>query len=417
MLLEALGAGTGVRETIERGFTMPRLVVFAGHMVDRPDREAPRFPLHLERAVSQAIREHLENLNARYFFASAACGSDICFLEAALETGGEAHVVLPYDADQFLEDSVDIAAGGAWAARFLRVLKRATTVITASREPLAGGGISYEYSNKLLTGLAKIKAYQLDAELVPLAVWDGREGDGPGGTASIVRLWEEDPVLVQRLKIIDLAGLLRRHPDPPAPYRAAAGLTVDMEGFAPELKTMLFTDARHFSRLSESQVIMFFRHFMGAVKPLLKRYRYDLLESMGDGLYMVFPNARDAGLFALELCELVNRTDWSMVGLPRDMSIRLGLHAGPVFAFTHPLTNQRNFVGTHVSRTARIEPVTPPGHIYASQEFAAPGRRGKRGGIRLRLRGPDHPGQTVRHHPRVPRAAGGIGPAAPWTGP
>jgi class 3 adenylate cyclase len=29
------------------------------------------------------------------------------------------------------------------------------------------------------------------------------------------------------------------------------------------------------------------------------------------------------------------------------------------------------FMGSHVSRTARIEPVTPPGAVYATQAFAA----------------------------------------------
>jgi hypothetical protein len=28
-------------------------------------------------------------------------------------------------------------------------------------------------------------------------------------------------------------------------------------------------------------------------------------------------------------------------------------------------------VGTHMSHAARLEPVTPPGHVYASEAFAA----------------------------------------------
>jgi class 3 adenylate cyclase len=29
------------------------------------------------------------------------------------------------------------------------------------------------------------------------------------------------------------------------------------------------------------------------------------------------------------------------------------------------------FIGSHVSRTARIEPVTPPGEVYVTEAFAA----------------------------------------------
>jgi class 3 adenylate cyclase len=31
----------------------------------------------------------------------------------------------------------------------------------------------------------------------------------------------------------------------------------------------------------------------------------------------------------------------------------------------------RGFMGAHVSRTARIEPVTPPGAVYVTEPFAA----------------------------------------------
>jgi class 3 adenylate cyclase len=35
------------------------------------------------------------------------------------------------------------------------------------------------------------------------------------------------------------------------------------------------------------------------------------------------------------------------------------------------VTGRPNFLGSHVSRAARIEPVTPPGQVYASPAFAA----------------------------------------------
>jgi class 3 adenylate cyclase len=51
--------------------------------------------------------------------------------------------------------------------------------------------------------------------------------------------------------------------------------------------------------------------------------------------------------------------------------MRIGLHAGPVYHCIDPVTGLDTYTGSHVSRAARIEPVTPPCQVYASQEFAA----------------------------------------------
>jgi class 3 adenylate cyclase len=68
---------------------------------------------------------------------------------------------------------------------------------------------------------------------------------------------------------------------------------------------------------------------------------------------------------------VISGTEWAAKGLPKDLSLRIGLHAGPAYACMDPVTNRRNYLGTHVSRAARIEPVTPPGQVYASGAFAA----------------------------------------------
>ena len=44
---------------------------------------------------------------------------------------------------------------------------------------------------------------------------------------------------------------------------------------------------------------------------------------------------------------------------------------GPVFEIDDPVLKVPNFFGEHVSRTARIEPVTPEGDIYVTEAFAA----------------------------------------------
>src|SRR6202011_6183393 len=64
---------------IDSWFHIPTVVVFVGHMIDRPDRKSPRFPRSLEPLVASAIRERLRQIDGRIGYASAACGSDILF--------------------------------------------------------------------------------------------------------------------------------------------------------------------------------------------------------------------------------------------------------------------------------------------------------------------------------------------------
>ena len=91
----------------------------------------------------------------------------------------------------------------------------------------------------------------------------------------------------------------------------------------------------------------------------------------GTGLYLVFREAHDAGRYALELNAVINSRDWSAVGLPGGLRLRIALHSGPVYCGRDPITGLGLFTGPHTSRTAGIEPITPPGQVYASAAFAA----------------------------------------------
>jgi len=372
LLLEHLDSDVAA---IERCFRIPRVAVFVGHMIDRPERASPRFPARLEGAVREAIRDRLEQSGIRIGYSSAACGSDILFLEEILERGGEAHVVLPSDRDQFLADSVDILSGSDWGERFRRVLERAD-ITTASHQRLDVSGVSYDYANMIVHGLATLRADHLDTELVRLAVWDGRTGDGPGGTASTVARWQSQGHAVD---VIDLMEILRRQcPDLETSWvRAAAssGMATADEGseFRSQIVSILFGDVVGFSKLTEPQVPRFVKHFLGLIAELLAG-RPNLpvkKNTWGDALYLVFEGPREAGRFALELRDRVVATRWDEVGLPAGLGLRIALHAGPVYLCIDPVTERPNCIGTHVSHAARIEPITPPGQVFASQAFAA----------------------------------------------
>ena len=245
-----------------------------------------------------------------------------------------------------------------------------------SAEKMRSDGISYDYANRIMHGLGLMKARQLGTAPVALAVWDGRPGDGHGGTASTVAEWREGGLPVHR---VDLA---------PEVIEAAASssllpvVPVDGVPIVPPppgadetaIMAMLFADAVGFSTLAEPQVPLFVRHCLGPIGDLIATRHRDsvvLRNTWGDGLYLVFNSVDGAGRFALDLSELMATTDWAALGLPAGLALRIALHAGPVFRCTDPVTGQAACTGTHVSRAARLEPRTPPGAVYASEAFAA----------------------------------------------
>src|SRR5256886_2714808 len=289
-----------------------------------------------------------------------------------LDRDAEVSIVIPYNEEEFIRDSVEIIPNSNWRARFDRILKQATRVITASTERLEIGGISYEFCNELMLGLGTIRARQLDTDLIPLAVWNGMTGDGPGGAASAIELWRS---ACYEPAIIDLPTVAGR-----ATLRGAekfGGSTesrpTGSEDFGSRIVAILFADAVGFSKLSEPEVPRFVQHFLGMIAHLSRKFGDAIIakNTWGDGLYFVFSDADFAGNFALELADRVTSEKWEDNGLPAGLNLRIALHAGPVYEFDDPITGSRTYSGTHVSRAARIEPVTPPGQVYASEAFAA----------------------------------------------
>jgi class 3 adenylate cyclase len=363
---------------IDSYLRIPAVIVFAGHMIDRPGRATPRFPIELEPLVAKEIRQKLDELEPRFGFSSAACGSDILFLEAMLERGAEVSIVLPYNEEEFIRDSVEIGTDSKkWRARFDTVLAHAARVITASNQRLEIGGISYEFCNQLVLGLATIRCRQLESRLIPLAVWNQQPGDGPGGAASVVRDWVS---LGHNPEIVDLARIGSASSQVPNLNPQSTNLRhsddadkASPQNFRSRIVAILFADAVGFSKLSEPEVPRFVQHFFGAIAHLMDKFSKSIManNTWGDGLYFVFSEIDLAAEFALQLAALAAKTDWPEKGLRAELNLRIALHAGPVYEFDDPITRRRNYSGTHVSRAARIEPITPPGQVYASEAFAA----------------------------------------------
>ena len=86
---------------------------------------------------------------------------------------------------------------------------------------------------------------------------------------------------------------------------------------------------------------------------------------------MAFRDVPSAIRFGLELRDTTAAIDWTRCGFPADLGLRISLDAGPVMEFKDPVTGREDVAGLLVNRAARIEPVTPVNHVYASRTLAA----------------------------------------------
>jgi hypothetical protein len=161
-------------------------LLFTGHMVDLPGRKTPRFPPEIADAVKEELARHISNqVDPRdkkdiKGFASLARGGDILFHEVCREWGIETVVVLPFSPAEFLATSVEGAAFGDWPQRFERIWN--TTAPDARYVlGLPPSEAAYADCNNRLLDLARAHG---SVQLI--AVWNGGDGDGLGGTGHFV---------------------------------------------------------------------------------------------------------------------------------------------------------------------------------------------------------------------------------------
>ena len=167
----------------------PRQVfLFSGHMIDKPDRSVARFPPDREGAVAAAIAGQLARLGGGpedLGICGGACGGDLLFAEACLAHGMRLCLHLQFDEPAFLEASVAFA-GESWRNRYFSVKASPLTETRIQPEQLgAPPKGSNPYARNNLWQLYTALAYGPE-QVRFIALWDGKEGDGPGGTRHMV---------------------------------------------------------------------------------------------------------------------------------------------------------------------------------------------------------------------------------------
>ena len=357
---------------IKTAFPTLGIVAFSGHVLDQPGSD-PRFPPEAEGTAKNEIVKALEDMNASCGYSSAACGTDIIFLESMIERGAETHIFLPFAKKDFIEISVR-RAGGNWVSRFERVLDLATSIHYVTKEGYYGENALFSFCNNILLGFAAMRGRGMDEDPNLLVFWDGKPG-AKGGTGEIVKQWRSffnEPIVIDSVKVLESVPkgqkveLLNGETNP--------GIEVLTEPPLPRsIKTMLFADVAGFSEIEDSNTVLFLDKFLGGISNILKKFSFDpcFVNTWGDCFFAVFDEFDDGIKVALELRDYFAKGDWSELGLMDGLEIRISIHAGPVYEKFDPILGKSNFFGPHVNQAARIEPIVLPGSVFVSETVAA----------------------------------------------
>jgi class 3 adenylate cyclase len=356
-------------------FHLGPVVVFAGHALDKPG-DPVRFPADaaLEAAVRRAIKNELDALGTSIGYCSPGCGGNILFGELMRERDAELHLVLPFNESDFCTERITYGLPEleSWRERYekLRGYLR-VPLHFATTEEFLDDQVLYDFAGTFMQGLALTRAGHVGVNAVALVVRDTTAQTGPSGMATFVDNWKKTG---RELRNIDLAAIRAGVSLPlcalpavrPALYRLTPQRTV---------RAMLFADVAGFSGLPEAHLPAFFVALLGIVEQQLKTTKSLFQNTWGDGLYIVFEDVGTCADFALRLLRRLERFDFKAFGFRlekgREPGVRIGLHTGPVFESYDAIIGRNNYFGSHVSRAARIEPVTAPGCAFVSEQFAA----------------------------------------------
>jgi hypothetical protein len=194
-----------------------RVVVATGHRVDAPGRPPPgRFP-NTTACIDKAkgwLREALqaekaETAGTLYGIAGAASGVDLLFHEVCKELGVPTKVCLPIPIEAYRRELV--AGGGPdWVEKFNRfIVENPPLILSDSDElPASAAGIK-DYSVFQWGNIWNMQDALLrpNADVTLVALWNQKAGEGPGGTADMVKLANSHGAKVREQNSDELFGI------------------------------------------------------------------------------------------------------------------------------------------------------------------------------------------------------------------
>lgn len=136
-----------------------------------------------------------------------------------------------------------------------------------------------------------------------------------------------------------------------------------------EQVSILFADISGFTKLRGSEVRSFIDVTLRRLASKIDEHHPRIFNTWGDALFLVFHTAREAADCALVLRDIILHTDWSELGISSPLRMRIALHNAYAIITDDPVTKRPNAYGIHINQTARLEPITIPNEVFATESF------------------------------------------------
>jgi hypothetical protein len=183
--------------TVSSRAAAAHVVVFTGHMIDEQGRSAPRFPESCVDAARSEIRARLVSLKPDLGIAAAASGGDIIFHEVCADLNIPTDIRLVMPPQHFVNESV-VKAGPQWAEKYWSLVKTKQAEgrfaqLGEARDLPGWLKRKPEYTiwNRANLWMLEYALSKAPERLTVMALWDGKKGDGPGGTRDLLATGEQ----------------------------------------------------------------------------------------------------------------------------------------------------------------------------------------------------------------------------------
>jgi adenylate cyclase len=312
-------AANGLPASLLSSMHIPAVLYYQGRDISVKDSAKP----------NESIRSQIRKLDTGFAYGSLSNTGDILIAETLLEMEVELNLVLPYRAEEFARAC--IPAG--WSARFQSCINGAKSLSLVLDNDVLHHACVLAMSARQAMGLARYRADKLASTVLNLT--------NRGGGAELI----DDPIVEQ-----------------------------DAEACATIVpRCLLFADVKGFSKLPERNIDAFVQRFMGAQAQAIKPFASDIefRATAGDGIFLVFKTPLLAAECGLAMQQEAGGFDRQRFGIEADLQLRIAIHYGPVHPVHDPILDAPSFAGREIIRAARMEPITPPGEIFVTEQLAS----------------------------------------------
>lgn len=320
-------------------FRPPASLHFAGHLGVAADDAANA------RLIAE-IDEILAAHNVGFGFGALAAGSDILIAERLIARGAELHVMLPMSRNAFRAASVEPWAEN-WAERFEACLDAAKSVREASDVTGRYDPVSNTLASELSMGAAVLNAELLESVAVQLLIAD--EADGPFGTG------KETARDGDTWRAAGRGQHVLRSPRQIATPSAGVG---GNEQPGRRVAALLFVGFAGIEQVGDAETGRFVAGTITPIEVALAGLPHPPfhISRQSAGYALAFDTPEGAALAALRLRDAARNA--------APVSLRISGHYGIV------LQSAAGLYGTASALPEWIDPITQPGGIFVSADFA-----------------------------------------------